>query len=322
MEQRPGERDWSTYDAIFDTAALQGIRVMPTLYGSPPFAARRGERPPTSRAGRRAFAQFVSDAAARYGTGGAFWQQFAARHPGSPALPPIYWQLWNEVNSPSFWLRKPTAKQYARLLKPTATAIRGQDPQAKIVLAGLFTRPHQKRAVPMPEYLNDLYAIPKIKRHFDAVAIHPYATTPADAIKTIRGARRILRSNKDGGTPIWITEMGWATSGTQTRFTTSTAGQAANLERSIGRMVAKSRRFRIAGVIWYSLRDSLAGSDWIFRTGLFEADGTPKPSWFSYLKFTGGTYEKEPQPGPGPGGGGGGGGGGEPPPCPLPPIIC
>ena len=288
VEPSPGQRVWTSYDALVENAAVNGIRVMPTIFGSPGFASNRTQAPPRGNA-RAAFAQFVGDAVARYGTGGTFWQQFAVKHPGIPALPMLNWQLWNEVNSPSFWSKKPSAKKYGKLLKLTAKTIRSRDPSANVVLAGLFTKPTLKRAIPIEEYLDALYKVGKIKKFFDAVAVHPYARKPKDAVKAVKLVRKILKANKDRRTPIWVTETGWATSGKKTRFTVSHARQAQYLERLFGALAAKAARLNVAGVIWYSLRDSNVGPDWIYRTGLFEASGSPKPAWQSFVKFTGGS---------------------------------
>ena len=68
----------------------------------------------------------------RYGVGGALWRE----HPGLPAKPVIHWQVLNEVNGPTSG-EAPSAAGYADFLKLTASAIRGTDPNAKVVLAGL-----------------------------------------------------------------------------------------------------------------------------------------------------------------------------------------
>jgi hypothetical protein len=288
VEPSQGARNWGSYDAFVESAALNGIRVFPTIYGSPPFAARSTNQPPSPGA-RGAFAAFVGDAVARYGANGTFWQQFALEHPGVAPMPFTDWQLWNEANSPTFWSRKPTAKQYVKLLKATSSAIKSRDPSARVVLAGLFTRPHQKRAVPLIEYLTDLYQVPKSKKFFDAVAVHPYAGTPKQALRTVKAVRKLMKSSGDGRTPIWVTEIGWASSGPKTRFTTSPQGQASNLEQSLSQLAGSAGKLGIRGVIWYSHDDAPGCDYWIYCAGLFDESGAPKPSWFSFVKLTGGS---------------------------------
>jgi hypothetical protein len=294
VEPTPGARNWGLYDELVANASAQGIRVLPMLFGSPAFAQTPETRYPINKGARLAFARFVSDAVNRYKAGGTFWQSqswrsFAASHPGAQPVPITDWQLWNEVNSPSYSTPHPRVRQYATLLKATGRSVHGADPNGHLILAGMFTRPSQRRAIPLEAYLNALYKVKGIKKAFDALAVHPYAHKPGEALRTVRRVRRLTRKHHDGGAPIWVTELGWASSGTPSRYTTSPEGQAANLQASFGILQANAARFGIAGVLWYSLVDgSATNAYWLNRTGLFEPNGTPKPSWFSFVGFTGG----------------------------------
>ena len=294
VEPTPGARNWGLYDQLVANASAQGVKVLPVLFGSPSFAQSPETRYPIRKAGRRAFARFASDAVNRYKAGGTFWQSsywlsFAAAHPGVQPVPITDWQLWNEVNSPSYSTPHPRVGQYAALLKATGSAVHGADRNAHLILAGMFTRPSQRRAIPLEGYLNSLYKVKGAKRAFDALAVHPYAHRPADALRTVRRVRRLTRRHHDASTPIWVTELGWASSGTLSRYTTSPEGQAANLQASFSSLQANAARLGIAGVLWYSLVDgSATNAYWLNRTGLFEPNGTPKPSWFSFVSFTGG----------------------------------
>lgn len=92
----------------------------------------------------------------RYGVGGSLWRE----HPGLPAKPVIHWQVLNEVNGPDQWGGPPSAAGYANFLKLTAWAIRGTDPNAKVVLAGLG----EKMPVWLRAYLPALYRQPGFRR--------------------------------------------------------------------------------------------------------------------------------------------------------------
>jgi hypothetical protein len=279
-----GTLDWSHYDAIVGAAAQQGIRVLPTVYSSPSWAARKSNFPP-SKAHVGDFRAFVHAAAARYGANGTFWSE----NPAIPKLPITDWQLWNEVNSPSFWFHKPSAKQYVSLLRVFHAAIKSADPAAKIVLAGLFRTPNVRNGIPLDRYLPGVYRS-KAKPLFDAVALHPYATTPRDALNAVKEVRQLMARFKDKGTPLWITEIGWATGGSPTPLTVSPQRQAAYLRQTFGMMAAKRGRFKIAGVIWYSWRD-VPGGVWFNHTGLFTQDFDPKPSWDAFVRLTGGSAD-------------------------------
>jgi hypothetical protein len=274
--------DWSHYDAIVRGAAQQGIQVLPTVYSSPSWAAAATNHPP-SKSHFADFQAFVHAAAERYGANGTFWTD----NPTVPKLPIVDWQLWNEVNSPSFWYRKPNARQYVGLLKVFSAGIKSADPAAKIVLAGLFRTPRIRHGIPLDRYLPAVYRS-KAKPFFDAVAIHPYATTPRDALNAVNETRQIMSRFKDKRTPLWITEIGWATGGNRTPLTVSPRRQASYLRQTYRLMAANRGRYKIAGVVWYSWRD-LPGGIWFNHTGLFTESFDPKPSWQAFVGLTGGS---------------------------------
>jgi len=274
--------DWSRYDALIGAAAQQGIRVLPTVYGSPPWVAARANYPPsTDRFGD--FRAFVHAAAERYGSTGTFW----AANPAIAKLPIVDWQLWNEVNSPTFWYQKPKAKQYAALLRVFSDGIRSADPAAQIVLAGLFTNPRIEHGIPLKRYLPALYRA-KTRSAFDAVDVHPYSTTPEQALRAVRGTRRIMSRFKDQKAQLWVSEIGWASGGDPTPLTVSPQRQATYLRRSFRLLAANRVRLRIAGVVWYSWRD-LPSNIWFDNTGLFTVGLTPKPAWSAFTALTGGS---------------------------------
>ncbi len=212
--------DWSHYDQIVEAAAENGIRVLPTVYGSPPWVSRRPNLPPGKKHWAD-FRNFVAAAAQRYGHDGIFW----AQHPNVPQVPVVWWQLWNEVNSPSFWYRKPSPKQYVRLLKKFHAGIKSGDPGARIVLSGLFPTPRFKHSMDGDLFLEGIYRN-RGKRLFDATALHPYSTTPEQALDRVRDWRRTMARHKDKKAKLWLTEVGWATGGPRTALTVSRRRQA------------------------------------------------------------------------------------------------
>ena len=283
--------DWSHYDAIFGAAAQQGIRVLATVYSSPAWVAPRANFPPTGKF-RGPFQAFVQAAAERYGSNGTFWSQ----NPTIPKLPVIDWQLWNEMNSPSFWFRKPNAKQYVSLLRVFHDGIKSGDPSARIVLGGLFRTPRIRNGVPLDRYLPAIYRA-KGKKFFYAAALHPYSTTPTDALRAVKDTRKIMGEFKDKRAKLWITEIGWATGGNPTPLTVSTRRQAAYLRKSYGLLAANRKRLKVAGVVWYSWRD-LPGGVWFNHTGLFTQTLDPKPSWDAFVGLTGGSPNPPATPPP------------------------
>jgi hypothetical protein len=269
----PGERDWSRYDALIGGAAEHRIQVLATVYGSPGWAAAASHHPPDA-AHRDDFEAFLRAAVGRYGPGGEFWKA----HPELPEVPIRTWQLWNEPNVPIFWLPNPRAAQYQSLLVAAERAIHAVDSGAQVLLGGLFPSSYGRTGIPGPRYLTDLYdggAAP----HFDAVAVHPYAKDPATALRIVEEMREIMDSHGDADKPIWVTEVGWATSGRKSGLTVSEEVQAEYLREVFALAEANRERLRLEGMIWFSFRDQEPAALWPYRTGLFDASGEPKPAW-------------------------------------------
>lgn len=278
----PGTFDWARYDSLIGQAAENGIRVLPTIFSSPSWAAAKPQHPPQgARLGD--YEVFVRAAAERYGPGGDFW----ALNPLLPKQEIIDWQPWNEVNSPSFWLPKPNPKLYKQLLAATKRGLDAASPATRIITAGLFLTPRIKNGIFLTKYLSALYRL-KAKNLFDAVSVHPYSTTPRRAINAVKKVRMLMARFKDKAAPIWLTEVGWSTGGTRTPLTVSAKTQAKYLTETFKRAAAVRNRYKIAGLIWYSFKD-LPGATWFNSTGLFTTSGTAKPSWKAFVGLTGGT---------------------------------
>jgi hypothetical protein len=273
------EYDWSHYDEVIGDAARNGIQVLPTVYGSPSWAAIAQNYPPL-QGNLYAFRAFVSAAAQRYGANGIFW----ATHPEIPRLPVIWWQLWNEVSSSNFWDATPKAKEYVDLLRVFHEGIKEVDPSAKILLAGLFPTPIAPNSIPFRRYLRALYEA-GARRLFDGAALHPYSTTPQIALQRVRAMRRLMTRYGDRRKPIWITEIGWATAGLPPSATVSPEQQATYLVNTYRKLAAARKRLKIAGVVWFSFRD-IGGWIWFDHSGLLTTSLAPKPSWTAFLSLT------------------------------------
>jgi polysaccharide biosynthesis protein PslG len=272
--------DWSHYDSVIGEAAKNGIRVLPTVYSSPVWAEPSPEYPPL---GDRLpeFEDFARAAVQRYGSDGTFWKE----NPGIPKLPLTLWQLWNEPNSPLFWKPAPNVGDFLGLLRGFDSTLERADPKAQVMLGGLFPTP--RGGISMEDFMAGLYR-GGAKAHFDATAIHPYAATPANALASVADLRNVMDAAGDRDTPIWITEVGWASGGDPSGLTVGPAQQAAYLTRTLELAAQQRERLGIDGVIWYSLNDA-PGSVWPAHCGLFSLDGRPKPSWDAFVALTGGT---------------------------------
>ena len=135
-----------------------------------------------------------------------------------------YWQIGNEENHPT----KPYPFAYLRLFRACVEGIREADPDAKIVMGGLWGRfcggyddPHSPR-----NYLDWLFEDDFFRDNVDVIAIHPYRrpATPDNAVrdqfereqfctleKELRSLKDFVDARSPRDLPIWITEIGWHT---------------------------------------------------------------------------------------------------------------
>jgi hypothetical protein len=123
---------------------------------------------------------------------------------------------------------------------------------------------------------------------FDAIAVHPYASTPEDAIASVEEARKVMDQFHDTGASLWITEVGWASAGDPSGLTVGPDRQAEYLKRTFELAAASRERLKLDGVVWYSLNDT-PGPLWPGHCGLFTLSGSAKPSWNAFVELTGGT---------------------------------
>ena len=119
-------------------------------------------RPPLGTAADiQAWQNFLRAAVARYGPGGSYWANGYRQRFGADAVPlPIQsWQIWNEPNLKKFFAPGATASSRSKstrgCFRISHDAIKGRDPQAQIVLAGMPAYGD----VTAWHFLNNLYGI-------------------------------------------------------------------------------------------------------------------------------------------------------------------
>jgi len=277
-----GER-WARHDALMTAAARARVEVLPVLLGIPGGHAQL--KRPTTRVSRMVWSRFVTSVAKRYGRGGTFW----AANPELDPAPLKAYQVWNEPNLRAYWRPATDAAGYLRLVKLTRARLRAVDSKATIVLAGL---PESRAGTPMLAYVQAIYRQPGARSLFDAVALHPYADDAPAVMYALDSVRAYMNGHGDRHTPIWVTEVGWATGGPRSPFTTTRAGQAARVGRTLRALIAARGRLRLERVTLFGLQDRSYRANeepwWGPRTGLFDVAGRPKPAWRTFVGFTGG----------------------------------
>ncbi len=285
------------YDPVLIEAARRGIRIVPFVYGTPSFLTKHYTTPPLgSPELRREWKLLLQALEDRYGVGGDLWRE----NPDVEALPIKAFQIWNEPSSASFWEPVRTSpERYAKLLAISDRALgsggsggtrgqRAKEPQ--IIAAGLFGSP--THGMDLPTFLQRFYAVKGVGKHFDVLALHPYAPG-LDGVKLqLEIGRDIMKAAGDARKPLWVTEVGWPTDGSpQNPFYKTQEQQATLLRRTFDLFLEKRERWRIRKVIWYTWRDNNVNEacDLCRFSGLFDLDGNPKPAWSEFVEFTGGS---------------------------------
>jgi hypothetical protein len=275
VEPEPGVFDFGALDREIGEAARRGIRVLPQVGGTPSWLAASPARAPLGRDGLAAWRSFLRRLVLRYGPGGELWVG------GGGALPVRRWQIWNEPNFPLYW-RHPSPRGYAKLLHASAAAIRGADPDAVIVAAGVA--PIERAMLPW-EFLRRLYRVPGAKRDFDVAALHPYSASWRGVEAEVRKTRQVMARAGEGREPLLVTEIGVASDAkSPTGFDLGPEGQARFLRQAFARLAAERRRWHIGGVYWFTWEDGTApdsSCSFCEYAGLFDVDEKPKPAWWA-----------------------------------------
>ena len=297
LEPGPDEYNFALSDLIVAGAASQRIEVLPYVLATPPWVAKLdghdcgddcGLLAPDSPASRDAWRDFVAALVARYGPGGDFWRD----HPELPKVPIRAWQIWNEQNSPSFYAPRPDVDSYARLVDVASRAIREADPEAEVVLGGMFGTPlgGKPPGITATDYLQRLYAIFGSDPPFDAVGVHPYAAHMTKVVEQVQGLRDVIDGSGDDAR-LWVTEMGWSSDDGREPLERGPDGQATALTDSYDYLLDHRDALDLEGIFWYSWQDTADSGPcaWCQGSGLLTQSGSEKPALGAFTEFTGGS---------------------------------
>ena len=283
VESTEGTYRWEATDETIGALANRGVRVLPVLSGTPPWAGPAFGKPPVkTRFARDAWRRFLKAAAHRYGPGGRYWTSpdlYRDVYPRGPTRPINTWQVWNEQNIRA-GRQRVRIRPYRRLVRISHDAIVAANPHAKILLGGM---PGYIRT-PAWIYLNKLYKRPAFKRKFDAVALHPYSPDVVHVLVQISHMSRVMRKHHDGGTALWITELGWGSKHPSKKqpINKGLRGQKQLLKATFSLLKRYHRRWHVRHVFWFRWRDpppGTGGCTFCSSSGLFKYKQKPKPAW-------------------------------------------
>jgi putative glycosyl hydrolase len=299
--------NWVVYDRTVQFAQANGIKVMFSIVGTPPWAnAAAGVNVVPKRA--LDLERFATAAARRYS--GTFVG------PDGRVIPAVRsWLAWNEPNNPAFLrpqFRKVNGKaviqsaiDYAKICNAVVKGVRKTTVGASKVACGVTgprgnNNPNSTRPAVSP--LPFLRAMKKAgAKGFDAYAHHPYYGAPRETPSTppppgIHGnaATAITLGNFNlltkevtrlyGNKRIWITEYGYQTNPPDRIFGVSFANQAKYLTQAY--RIAKKNP-RVDMFIWFLLRDERTGVNLGWQSGLLTASGAKKPAFAAFQKLRG-----------------------------------
>ena len=288
VQPRPGSFVWGPTDRLVGGFAASGVRPFPDLSGNPDWVAGGPSRPPLDTPQAEAQWQaFVKAVVGRYGPGGTYWAHaYRRQFPNAKPLPITAWQVWNEPNLSKYFAPKPSATEYARLLQISQGAIKGINPHAQVVLAGM----PGKGDVDAWKFVQSLYSVHGFASDFDIAALHPYATNVGALADQVKRVRAVMDQNGGKATPLWLTEFGWG-SGRPDRFGLSKGpvGQAQLLTAAFNLILANRQAWNVQRAFWFDWRDpsnpQAGRCSFCATAGLLNYNRSPKPAYFAYRRF-------------------------------------
>ncbi len=195
--------NWADVDNVINAAHQHGLKLL-----------LRVERPPAwaREPGTTVTGPIRPD---KLGAFAAFLAALVDHAQGKVAA----YEIWNEPNLNAEWGgRSPNPEYYVEILRTAYLAIKGRDPQAVVVSAGLSTAGEGgEGAMGDLIYLRRMYEA-GAKDYFDVLGSHPYGG-PYDPDETeARGGMCFYRAKEqhdvmaeygDGDKKVWATEFGW-----------------------------------------------------------------------------------------------------------------
>lgn len=264
--------NWAHLDAVVAGLAFRGIRWLPIVDYSAPWARRDPSSQFSPPRSNDLFATYARALASRYGRGGSLWRD----HPDLPETPVTAYEIWNEPNHEAFWPPAPSPGRYVALYLAARRAIKEVDPDARVVFGGLT----QNKPL---EFVREAFRGRSAAREqIDAIGYHPYGTRNDDVklvLRRIAAMRRTLAGLGMADVPIDLTEIGWTTSGPYGAVTD--AKRARYYRRLIaGLLEASCGVETVIAHTWVTLEQDPANREHWF--GLYRPDGTPTNSARAY----------------------------------------
>jgi len=293
--------NWTAVDNVMSQAALNKVRVLATIYGTPRWAGVAQNRLPRRVVDLRLFAHA---AARRYS--GTYSVKESENEPAR-RLPAVrHWLAWNEPNNPVFlkpqwklfrgkW-RPQSAFDYAKICSAVWTGVHSTRLSGEKVACGVTgprgnDAPRSSRPSTSPLVFLTWLRRAGLK-HFDAYAHHPYYGSRFERPSTVPRSKKAVTLGNIGvlirqlnrlygrSKRLWITEYGYQTSPPDRNFGVRYSMQARYVHEAFA--IARKTR-RIDMLVWFLIRDEWRLTGW--QSGVMSARGTRKPAFRAFQKL-------------------------------------
>ncbi|MEP7187971.1 MAG: glycosyl hydrolase, partial [Roseiflexaceae bacterium] len=237
------------YEHSIGAQHAAGIRILGLLDYNP--AWFKGKNPPPE-AWIKDWGEYVYQTVAHFGRGGAI----------------KHWEIWNEPNLSVSGYESGLYRieDYARVLAVAHDAAKAADPQAVIVLGGMAAVWSYPPSPTTYDYFDYLDALGKLGawNSFDVLAIHPYRPDAPEGAPWRRDhsatfpeemARLDNLMLTYGSRPVWLTEVGWASS---RRWPGVSEDQQAQFLARL--YVVAIAQPNVEKIFWYDFRNDTASS--------------------------------------------------------------
>ncbi|MEN6520147.1 MAG: cellulase family glycosylhydrolase [Armatimonadota bacterium] len=251
IEKTKGVYDFEAYDGLMSSLDKKNIRPLFILdYTNMLYD---GGKPPTTPAGRAAFAAFA----------GATAQHFKDRG--------VIWELWNEPNIETFWKPEPDPENYTELAKAAYKTIKTADPHATVAGPAMSRIDFS--------FIEECFAYGLLDS-VDVVSMHPYRqAAPETVIPEYKRLEDLIKRYAPKGKEVPIISSEWG-------YNTLDKTEAEQAQFAV-RMFLVNMMSDAKLSIWYDWKDDgrdLANREHHF--GTVYNDLGPKPAYNAVKTLT------------------------------------
>lgn len=274
IEGTQGTYDWTWTDYVVTGAIARGLKCL-LIIGTIPSWARPAGAAET-------YGIVDATARSRYNT---FCTAVVNRYVPQGVLD---YELWNEPNHPPFWTT-PNAGLYTQMVQGAYSAIKTARPTAKVHLGGTAWTDTASGGILTANWYTQLYAN-GIKGSFDYATQHAYQDPAAAGtgsydtgeLSVMQQVRSTMNANGDSAIPIWNTETGFPTGGS------NSVTQAVQRDAMAGGRTVYFNREPSGVLFIYTMRDRQAAGASTNREDYFGITSTTAqklayPEWQSWI---------------------------------------